>query len=65
MPTKKKKDKSTGKDDEIRLPWIMVMLVLISYTAIGALLFHTWEKWDYFDAFYFCFITMATVGKYN
>lgn len=41
----------------------MVLFVLVAYTAIGGLLFRMWEGWAYFDAFYFCFITMATVGK--
>uniref|UniRef100_A0A914RHG3 Potassium channel domain-containing protein n=2 Tax=Ascarididae TaxID=6250 RepID=A0A914RHG3_PAREQ len=40
----------------------MVLFVLVAYTAIGGLLFQSWEGWPYFDAFYFCFITMATVG---
>jgi hypothetical protein len=29
----------------------------------GGLLFRYLEDWEYLDAFYFCFITMATVGK--
>lgn len=42
----------------------MVLFVLVAYTAIGGLLFRAWEGWQYFDAFYFCFITMATVGRF-
>ncbi|VDN53180.1 unnamed protein product [Dracunculus medinensis] len=48
--------------DELRIPVVMVLFVLVAYTAIGGLLFRMWEGWAYFDAFYFCFITMATVG---
>ncbi|KAL3982202.1 Ion channel family protein [Acanthocheilonema viteae] len=49
-------------EDELRIPVVMVLFVLVAYTAIGGLLFRAWEGWQYFDAFYFCFITMATVG---
>lgn len=49
-------------EEQLRIPVVMVLLVLIVYTAIGGLLFQKWENWEYFDAFYFCFITMATVG---
>ncbi|VDK63421.1 unnamed protein product [Onchocerca ochengi] len=49
-------------EDELRIPVVMVLFVLVAYTAIGGLLFRSWEGWQYFDAFYFCFITMATVG---
>uniref|UniRef100_A0A915J9D5 Potassium channel domain-containing protein n=1 Tax=Romanomermis culicivorax TaxID=13658 RepID=A0A915J9D5_ROMCU len=51
-----------GKPSEMRLPWLMVMFVLVTYAALGAFLFHLWEGWDYFESFYFCFVTMATVG---
>lgn len=50
-------------EEQLRIPVVMVLLVLIVYTAIGGLLYQKWENWEYFDAFYFCFITMATVGK--
>lgn len=53
---------SESSGDEIRIPVIMVILFLIAYTAVGGVLFQMWEKWQYFDAFYFCFITMATIG---
>ena len=52
-------------EEELRIPVVMVLLVLVAYTAIGGLLFQAWEGWRYFDAFYFCFITMATVGNAN
>uniref|UniRef100_A0A0N5ALA9 Ion channel n=1 Tax=Syphacia muris TaxID=451379 RepID=A0A0N5ALA9_9BILA len=48
--------------DELRIPVVMVLFVLVAYTTIGGVLFQALEEWPYFDAFYFCFITMATIG---
>ena len=28
---------------------------------MGAVIFHTWEGWDWASAAYFCFITLSTV----
>ncbi len=56
-------ESEASSEDELRIPVIMVMLVLVTYTALGGLLFRMWEGWPYFEAFYFCFITMATIGK--
>jgi hypothetical protein len=53
-------ESETSEGDELRIPVVMVLFVLVAYTAIGGLLFRAWEGWAYFDAFYFCFITMAT-----
>ena len=42
----------------------MVSLLLIGgYLAVGALLFTLWEKdWTYLVGFYFCFVTLSTIG---
>uniref|UniRef100_A0A914QND5 Potassium channel domain-containing protein n=1 Tax=Panagrolaimus davidi TaxID=227884 RepID=A0A914QND5_9BILA len=49
-------------EEQLRIPVVMVLLVLVTYTAVGGFLFQAWEGWSYFEAFYFCFITMATIG---
>uniref|UniRef100_A0AC35TYE8 Potassium channel subfamily K member 18 n=1 Tax=Rhabditophanes sp. KR3021 TaxID=114890 RepID=A0AC35TYE8_9BILA len=55
-------DGNSDHQESLRIPVVMVLFVLVAYTAIGGLLFKAWEGWPYFDAFYFCFITMATIG---
>ena len=44
--------------------WLCVFLV-IGYIIGGAFLFTAWEKWEFLDAAYFCFITLTTIGKLN
>jgi hypothetical protein len=56
-------DIESNGGDELRIPVVMVLLVFVIYTALGGLLFRSLEGWAYFDAFYFCFVTMATIGK--
>lgn len=50
--------------NDMTIPVWVVLCFLSSYTAIGGALFQFWEGWAYFDSFYFCFITMATIGKF-
>ncbi|CAG7678707.1 unnamed protein product [Allacma fusca] len=38
------------------------VLSLLLYILFGGYLFTLWESWDLFNSFYFCFITMTTIG---
>ena len=40
----------------------LALAFLTFFLSIGALIFTIWEDWTFFEAFYFCFITMTTIG---
>uniref|UniRef100_A0A034V826 TWiK family of potassium channels protein 7 n=1 Tax=Bactrocera dorsalis TaxID=27457 RepID=A0A034V826_BACDO len=55
-------DETFEIDDEFNLPISVASFLLISYILIGALFYSMWENWSYFEAFYFVFISMSTIG---
>lgn len=49
-------------DDEFNLPISLALFILMLYLFLGAILFWTFERWTLFQAFYFVFISMSTIG---
>lgn len=51
-------------DDEFNLPISLAIILLISYMLCGAILYCIMEEeWTFFEAFYFVFISISTIGK--
>ncbi|KAL3173701.1 hypothetical protein MRX96_041510 [Rhipicephalus microplus] len=49
-------------DDQFNLPVSLALLLLSIYMTVGACIFTIWEEWSFFEAFYFVFISMSTIG---
>jgi len=64
----KKKNPDEEEDEEEgglggnTLTAILALIFLTCFLSIGSFIFTIWEGWTFFDAFYFCFITMTTIG---
>ncbi|XP_044006374.1 uncoordinated protein 58 isoform X1 [Aphidius gifuensis] len=49
-------------DDEFNLPISVAITILIVYIFVGAAAYNAWERWGFFESFYFVFISMSTIG---
>ncbi|CAF0903741.1 unnamed protein product [Didymodactylos carnosus] len=50
-------------DEEMSVPLLVTVFVIPLYLTLGAILFNIWEKeWGFLNSFYFCFITLTTIG---
>ncbi|XP_062375732.1 potassium channel subfamily K member 18 [Sardina pilchardus] len=49
--------------DQLNVPMLLILLVVFAYILFGGLVLPLWEtEFKIFDAFYFCFITLTTIG---
>ncbi|GMR43852.1 hypothetical protein PMAYCL1PPCAC_14047, partial [Pristionchus mayeri] len=48
--------------DSIRVPLTLVVFTMLAYLLAGATIFSIWEKWTFLDSFYFCYISLTTIG---
>ncbi|CRK91740.1 CLUMA_CG005373, isoform B [Clunio marinus] len=46
----------------VTVPITVCISIMIGYILLGASLFKAWEKWDYLDGSYFCFISLSSIG---
>lgn len=49
-------------DDEFNLPISLAIFILLAYIFAGAMVYSMWEGWSFFEACYFVFISMSTIG---
>ncbi|XP_050690696.1 TWiK family of potassium channels protein 18-like isoform X5 [Eriocheir sinensis] len=49
-------------DDNFNLPISLALFILLVYITIGCVIYKMWEEWTYFEAFYFIFVSMTTIG---
>lgn len=50
-------------DDEFNIPITLAFIILLAYIFMGAAVYSIWEeKWSFFEACYFVFISMSTIG---
>ena len=48
-----------------KVPALPVLVFTISYITFGAAIFSAWEQWSFLEGFYFSFITLTTIGKFD
>lgn len=49
-------------DEEFNLPISLAIFMLIAYILCGAIVYSLWEDWTFFEASYFVFVSMSTIG---
>uniref|UniRef100_A0A0N5AVZ2 Ion channel n=1 Tax=Syphacia muris TaxID=451379 RepID=A0A0N5AVZ2_9BILA len=46
----------------VSVPLSSVFLTMLAYLITGSILFCLWEGWTFLDSFYFCYISLTTIG---
>ncbi|CAD6195969.1 unnamed protein product [Caenorhabditis auriculariae] len=48
--------------ENISVPVSLVIVTMITYLLAGTILFSIWEEWSILESFYFCYISLTTIG---
>lgn len=56
------REDSDYEKTRVTVPIILCLVILVGYISGGGFLFSTWEKWEFLDGCYFCFVTLSTIG---
>ncbi|KAG5885878.1 hypothetical protein JTB14_019141 [Gonioctena quinquepunctata] len=46
----------------IIVPSTACLWVIVAYILTGAIMFFTWERWDFLDSIYFCVTSLCKLG---
>uniref|UniRef100_A0A0M3IXL9 Ion_trans_2 domain-containing protein n=1 Tax=Ascaris lumbricoides TaxID=6252 RepID=A0A0M3IXL9_ASCLU len=46
----------------ISVPLSLVFFTMFAYLVAGSIIFCVWEGWTFLDSFYFCYISLTTIG---
>lgn len=65
LTTIRKDGQRLRRKQKIRVPVSVTLFAICGYLLLGALLFSSTESWELFDAFYFCYTTLSTIGKFH
>ncbi|XP_066477551.1 potassium channel subfamily K member 18 [Tiliqua scincoides] len=55
-------DKIGKEVEKLDVPFLLMMLIVFAYISCAAAILPHWEDLDFEGAFYFCFITLTTIG---
>ena len=62
FPKKSKEENVKGHVRSIQLAFVLIIFVVMFLLIPAAAMIKTESNWKYFDAFYFCFISLTTIG---
>ncbi|XP_054653135.1 potassium channel subfamily K member 18 [Dunckerocampus dactyliophorus] len=49
--------------EQLKVPFVLILFIVFAYILLGGLIMPMWEKeFTGFDPYYFCFITLTTIG---
>lgn len=53
---------TVNNSQEFHLSLKIVVSMVTAYLAAGTVLFSLWEEWSLFESFYYCFMTLTSIG---